>query len=63
MSWFAQTDEAKKHMEECKGCENCIWIEESAWAMTEHGKPIVEKAIRHPLYDKIMEKFNGVEIK
>ena len=52
MSWYAQTEEAQKHMRECKGCENCIWIEESAWAMAEYGKPIVEKAIRHPLYDK-----------
>tara|TARA_R100000458_G_C8050210_1_gene97669 strand:- start:21 stop:173 length:153 start_codon:yes stop_codon:yes gene_type:complete len=50
-------------MEECKGCENCIWIEESAWAMTQYGKPIVEKAIQHPLYNKIVEKFNGKEVK
>tara|TARA_R100000781_G_C4046892_1_gene116041 strand:+ start:479 stop:670 length:192 start_codon:yes stop_codon:yes gene_type:complete len=63
MSWFTQTEEAQKHIRECKGCANCIWIEESSWAMTEYGKPIVKKPIKHPLYDKIMEKFDGKEVK
>ena len=61
MSWYAQTEEAQKHMRECKGCENCIWIEESAYAMSQYGTPIVEEAIQHPLYDKIVEKFGGKE--
>jgi sulfur transfer protein SufE len=60
MSWYAQTEEAQKHMEECEGCENCIWIEESAWAMTQYGT--TSKAKPHPLKAKIIEKFNGVEI-
>ena len=47
-------------MEECEGCENCIWIEESAWAMTQYGT--TSKAKPHPLKAKIIEKFNGVEI-
>jgi hypothetical protein len=42
MSWYAQTEEAKKHIEECQGCEHDIWIEESAWAMVQYGKPIKE---------------------
>ena len=35
MSWYAQTEEAQKHIEEFKGCEKCIWIEESSWAMVQ----------------------------
>ena len=60
MSWYAQTEEAQKHMEECEGCENCIWIEESAWAMSQYGT--VSKGEPHPLKDKIIEKFDGIEI-
>ena len=60
MSWYAQTEEAQKHMKECKGCENCIWIEESAWAMSQYGT--VQAPEKHPLYDKIVEKFDGKEI-
>jgi len=60
MSWYAQTEEAQKHMEECEGCENCIWIEESAWAMSQYGT--VKGPEKHPLYDKIMEKFDGKEV-
>jgi hypothetical protein len=60
MSWYAQTEEAQKHMRECKGCENCIWIEESAWAMSQYGT--ISKGEPHPLYDKIMEKFDGKKI-
>ena len=59
MSWYAQTEEAEKHMRECKGCENCIWIEESAWAMAEYGKVIQPKEEPHPLTDYVIEKFNG----
>ena len=47
-------------MKECKGCENCIWIEESAWAMSQYGT--VQAPEKHPLYDKIEEKFDGKEI-
>ena len=70
MSWYAQTDEAKKHLKECEGCENCIWIEESAHAMQEYGTPVKKYKLdmptkaeesnnknKHPLYDLIMEKF------
>ena len=60
MSWFAQTEEAQTHMNECKGCENCIWIEESGWAMSQYGK--VSEGKPHPLKDKIIKKFNGVKI-
>ena len=60
MSWYAQTEEAQKHMRECKGCENCIWIEESAWAMSEYGT--VSEGKPHPLLDKIKEKFLGKEV-
>ena len=59
MGWYAQTEEAKKHVKECKGCENCIWIEESAHAMMEYGT-ITEKD--HPLKELIINKFQGIEI-
>ena len=64
MGWFCNTDEAKEQMRKCEankcqGCNKCIWIEESANAMTEYGTIIVEK---HPLYDEIVEKFQGKEI-
>ena len=62
MGWFCNTPEAKEQMKiceanKCPGCNKCIWIEESAWAMAEYGTP--EKAKPHPLLDKIIEKFNG----
>ena len=60
MSWYAQTDEAQKHMEECKGCEKCIWIEESSWAMSQYAK--ISEGEPHPLYNKIVEKFNGKKV-
>ena len=62
MSWFAQTTEAKEHRKKCKGCEKCIWIEESSNAMAEYGTVIEPVPERHPLYDKIKEKFGGEEI-
>ena len=48
MSWYAQTDEAKKHLKECEGCENCIWIEESAHAMSEYGIPVKKYKVDMP---------------
>ena len=60
MSWYAQTTEAELHRKKCKGCENCIWIEESAHAMMEYGVKIEMK--KHPLYEEIVEKFDGIEI-
>ena len=59
MSWYAQTDEAQEHRKKCKGCENCIWIEESAHAMIEYGT-IVDK--EHPLKELIIETFQGKKI-
>ena len=59
MSWYAQTDEAQEHRKKCKGCENCIWIEESTHAMIEYGT-IVDK--EHPLKELIIETFQGKEI-
>ncbi len=40
MGWFCNTPEAKAQMEiceknKCEGCDRCIWIEESGWAMAE----------------------------
>ena len=65
MSWFAQTEEAKKQMEicdkyKCPGCTKCIWIEESGWAMVNYG---TVKVVEHPLKNKIIKKFNGKIIK
>ena len=43
MKWYAQTEEAQKHIEECKGCEKCIWIEESSWAMIQTQEEMDQK--------------------
>tara|TARA_R100001594_G_scaffold73782_1_gene108335 strand:+ start:1427 stop:1630 length:204 start_codon:yes stop_codon:yes gene_type:complete len=65
--WFCNTEEAKKQMEicnanNCPDCEKCIWITESSNAMAEYGTVIEPIKERHPLYDEIVEKFNGKEI-
>ena len=60
MSWFGQTDEAQIHRQDCNGCEKCVWIEESSHAMMEYGIPI-EKT-KHPLFNIIMEKFDGKKV-
>tara|TARA_R100000152_G_scaffold20717_2_gene15543 strand:- start:10227 stop:10433 length:207 start_codon:yes stop_codon:yes gene_type:complete len=65
--WFCNTEEAKRQMRRCEarkcpGCRKCIWIEESANAMSEYGKVIEPPTIDHPLLDYIIEKFNGVKI-
>ena len=59
MSWYAQTTEAELHRKTCKGCSNCIWIEESAHAMMKYGT-IADK--EHPLKELIIETFQGIEI-
>lgn len=64
MGWFCNTPEAKAQMEiceknKCEGCDRCIWIEESGWAMAEHGKVIEPVEEPHPLTDYVIEKFNG----
>lgn len=64
MSWFCQTEEAKKQMKiceanKCPGCNKCIWIEESAYAMAKYGKVIEPVAEPHPLMEQIIDKFNG----
>ena len=56
MSWFCQTKEATKQLEKCQknkctGCSKCVAIEESGWAMLNHGVPAKEK--QHPLYSMI----------
>ena len=43
MSWYTQTEEAQKHIKECKGCEKCIWIEESAWTMRQTHEEMDQK--------------------
>ena len=43
MSWYAQTEEAQKHIKECKGCEKCVWIEESSWEMIQTHEQIEAK--------------------
>ena len=67
MGWFCNTPEAKAQMKiceenKCPGCNKCIWIEESANAMAEYGTVIEPVEEKHPLYDKIIEKFGGEEI-
>ena len=96
MSWFCETEEAKKQLDlceknNCSDCEKCIWIKESAAVMESYSNvmnsviPIRPKKLikhkqtkwdkvakdltkksnpnNHPLYDLIMEKFKGKEIK
>jgi len=67
MTWFCNTPEAKAQLKkcydnDCPGCYKCIWIEESSNAMAEYGTVIEPVPERHPLYDKIKEKFGGEEI-
>ncbi len=65
--------EAQKHLKECKGCENCIWYEESAYNISEYGTRINEPKLKsnykapeynyykgdHPLLKGFVEKFKG----
>ena len=65
--------EAQKHLKECKGCENCIWYEESAYNISEYGtlvktaKPKLNYKVSeykydksdHPLLKGLIEKFKG----
>ena len=65
--------EAQKHLKECKGCENCIWYEESAYNISEYGTPIKTAKPKlnykvseyeydksdHPLLKGLIEKFKG----
>ena len=65
MSWFCNKAEAKAQMKicnynKCPGCNKCISIEESAWAMVNYGT--VSEGEPHPLLNKIVEKFDGKEI-
>jgi len=67
MSWFCQTEEAKEQLRICKenncpDCEKCIWIFESYNAMTEYGTVVETKEEPHPLYDMVIDIFNGREI-
>ena len=63
MSWFCNTPEAAEQMKiceanKCPGCDKCIWIEESAWAMTEHGKviePEIEPEIEPDTKNEIIQ--------
>ena len=64
MSWYCETDEAKDLMakcngNECPGCDICISISESNWAMLNHGKPKKVEAKPHPLFNKILKTFRG----
>tara|TARA_Y100001938_G_scaffold135450_1_gene197143 strand:- start:200 stop:415 length:216 start_codon:yes stop_codon:yes gene_type:complete len=66
MSWFCNTKEAIEHKKNCKknpwNCGKCVWIDESAIAMGRYGK-VVEKEREpeelHPLFNEIIDKFNG----
>tara|TARA_Y100000401_G_scaffold16189_1_gene10967 strand:+ start:1010 stop:1210 length:201 start_codon:yes stop_codon:yes gene_type:complete len=61
MSWYAESDEAKEHLKNCKKdsdtCEKCFEISEMAYAMQQYGK-----AIPHPLTEYVLKKFNGIKI-
>ena len=63
--WFNQTKKAKNQLKLCQAnncldCEKCIHINESASAQLNYAKGIKIKTIEHPLYDLIVEKFNGI---
>ena len=70
MGWFCNTPEAKKQMEiceakKCPGCHKCVWIEESSNAMEKYGtevEPTIVEPDEHPLFDMVVDKFNGTEI-
>ncbi len=61
--------EATEHLKKCNGCEYCVAYEESAYNISKYYKPIkkeagnIVKTKKHPLYDFIVDKFKGEEIK
>ena len=67
--WFCDSQEAKDHKKNCKknpwNCGKYVWIDESAIAMGRYGKVVEsepEAEELHPLFEQIMETFNGREI-
>tara|TARA_R100000278_G_scaffold123151_1_gene111556 strand:+ start:4198 stop:4404 length:207 start_codon:yes stop_codon:yes gene_type:complete len=67
MSWFCDSEEAKEHKRNCKKnpnyCDECVWIDESGLAMGRYGKVAKpDLGEPHPLFDFIMETFNGRKI-
>ena len=67
MGWFCNSEEAIEHKKNCKdqfNCGKCIWIDESSNSMAEYGTVVEpDPGEPHPLYEQVMEVFNGREIK
>ena len=67
MGWFCDSEEAIEHKKNCKknpwNCGKCVWIDESAIAMGRYGTVVEpDPGEPHPLYEQVMEVFNGREI-
>ena len=56
LNLYGLTDEEIKKLSESQR----IWYEEAGSAMINHGK--IDKGKLHPLFNKILETFNGKEI-
>ena len=74
MGWFCNTPEAKAQMKiceknKCQGCNKCIWIEESANAMSEYGTEITQEVEVEEIkeekefFDTSPREFNSFEEK
>jgi hypothetical protein len=64
--WYCNSKEAIEHEKNCKNpdnCEQCVAILSTSVAMEEYGTEVEpEPAELHPLFDQIMETFNGREV-
>tara|TARA_R100000234_G_scaffold119980_1_gene104659 strand:+ start:896 stop:1117 length:222 start_codon:yes stop_codon:yes gene_type:complete len=64
--WYCNSKEAIEHQKNCKNrwnCDQCQWIDASSGAMEDHGTEVEPDPVElHPLFDEIMETFNGREI-
>ena len=64
--WYCNSKEAIEHEKNCKNpdnCGQCVAILATSVAMEEYGTEVEpEPAEMHPLFDEIMEVFNGREI-
>tara|TARA_R110002050_G_scaffold81631_1_gene174809 strand:+ start:535 stop:765 length:231 start_codon:yes stop_codon:yes gene_type:complete len=67
--WGCSSKEAVEHEKNCKdsfNCETCIAILSTSVAMEEFGTEMIseeEPDEMHPLFDHIMETFNGRQVK
>lgn len=64
--WYCNSKEAIEHEKNCKNpdnCEQCVAILSTSVAMEEYGNEVESEAEEmHPLFDMIIDTFNGHEL-